>query len=408
MKRCCFIFLLIAVLTACSAPVDPTATATVTVPPATETPEPLPTETVPLPTDTASPLPPTATPMPPTATTAPLYPPQGYGPANFPANINPLTGLQPANPQNLNRRPVVIKIENLPRDHRPHWGLSSADIIYEYYTEYGNVRFAAVFYGDNAQKVGAIRSARWPDITIVNQFKAVFAFGYAYNALFGAIQSSEFGQRLVLQSGGLSCPALCITPIDGYDFLLANTFEMNAYLQKQKIDNTRPNLDGMFFQFEPPAGGTPINQLLVRFSGAIYNRYDYDPASGKNLRFVDMVDDSNRTNPVYGPLTDRLTGQQIAMDNVVVLLAEYSYHSGPTKQIFDVRLVGEGDAFIFRDGRVYPVRWKRTSESQVMTLVTKDGRLFPFKPGTTWYEVINIYSSQKQEGKTWQFTNIMP
>ncbi len=39
-------------------------------------------------------------------------------------------------------------------------------------------------------------------------------------------------------------------------------------------------------------------QVFVRYSGVIYNRWDYDPSTGKYLRFSDTADDYNgyRTN----------------------------------------------------------------------------------------------------------------
>jgi len=77
-----------------------------------------------------------------------------YGPSNFPADVDPLTGQKVTNPALLQRRPMVIKVQNLPRTGRPQWGLSLADIVFEYYTEEGTTRFAAVFYGNDASMVG--------------------------------------------------------------------------------------------------------------------------------------------------------------------------------------------------------------------------------------------------------------
>ena len=82
-----------------------------------------------------------------------------YGPVRFPDWINPLTGLQPADPSRLNRRPMVIKVSNFPRSIRPQWGLSLADHVYEYYLEFGLTRFAAVYLGNDTQRVGPVRSA---------------------------------------------------------------------------------------------------------------------------------------------------------------------------------------------------------------------------------------------------------
>ena len=106
---------------------SPTANATATTSPSA-TPTPLPTIT-------------------PSPAITPLYPVKGYGPSNFPADVDPLTGLPVSDPSLLQRRPMLIKVSNLPRNVRPQWGLSLADVVFEYYTEEGSTRFAAIFYG---------------------------------------------------------------------------------------------------------------------------------------------------------------------------------------------------------------------------------------------------------------------
>jgi len=142
MNRIWILFLLVGlVLTACSqAPgaVDLTEAANAQF---TETP--VPATSTSIPTETMQP---TATPtQTPTATPTVDYPVDGRGPTNFDQDVSPLTGLKVTDPAVLERRPIIIKVENLPREHRPQWGLSFADLVYEYYTEFGGTRFAAVF-----------------------------------------------------------------------------------------------------------------------------------------------------------------------------------------------------------------------------------------------------------------------
>jgi len=69
----------------------------------------------------------------------------GEGNPDFnPLNTNnPLTGLPVSNPSLLERRPMVIKITNAPDIIRPQSGLTLADVVYEYYIEWGDTRFIA-------------------------------------------------------------------------------------------------------------------------------------------------------------------------------------------------------------------------------------------------------------------------
>jgi len=349
----------------------------------------------------ATPQPPTGTPTSqPTATIAPTLPPEGYGPSGFPSNIDPLTGLQVADPNLLNRRPLLIKVANIPRSYRPQWGLSLADIVFEYYTEQGSTRFAAIFYGNNADMVGPIRSGRFIDAHLVRGYKAVFAFGSAYQAEMDRFLTSEFADRLVIE--GPNTPLTRYDP-NGLDYLVVNTANLSAYAAAKGI-NARQNLDGMSFNSTIPAGGQPGTQIYVRYSGAIYNRWDYDPASGTYLRFSDTVDDNDGNNAQYAQLTDRLTDKPIAFDNLVVL---YVTHEVYSPGIYDILLSGSGDGYAFRDGQAYPVTWHR-NDTDVTSLTNPDGTPFDFKPGNTWFEVVGVSSQLKQDGQAWRFTHLMP
>ena len=176
---------------------------------------------------------PTQTPTPaatetPTATATPEYPVEGYGPSGFPTDINPLTGLKVADPALLDRRPLAIKVPNLPRTVRPQWGLSLADIVYEYYTEEGSTRFIGLFLGNNAETVGPIRSARFFDGNIVRMYKAILAFGSGDQRVRNRLYSAEYANRLVSEYPA-KCPPMCRYEPNGVDYLITNTAELTKY-----------------------------------------------------------------------------------------------------------------------------------------------------------------------------------
>jgi len=360
-----------------------------------------------------TPAPPTATSQPPTPTmtSTPSYPAEGMGPSNWPAGINPLTGLEVADPNLLLRRPIIVKVENLPRSDRPQWGLSLADIIYEYYTEQGTTRFAAVYYGNDCTMVGPVRSGRFFDVNVVQMYKGIFVFGSAWEGVFSRFLNSDFYNRLVVESTN-SYPALSRYNGTNQNFLVADTTQMDVPITNLGIDNSPQNLDNMFFQMTVPQGGDPAESVYVRYSGAIYNRWDYDPDSGRYLRFVDTVDDTSGsgTGEVYAPLVDRSTNAQITMDNVVVLMVPHQFliQEGEV-EIVDMNFIGTGSGYVLRDGQIYQVTWQRNSTDQIVSLYTIDGQLFPLHPGTTWYEIIGASSTFTQEdASTYRFVHVTP
>ena len=335
------------------------------------------------------------------------YPLAGYGP-QFPPDVNPLTGLKLADPALLNRRPLAIKISNEPRDIRPQWGLSLADLAFEYYTEAGATRFIALYYSQDASKVGPIRSARFFDANVVKGYKAVFAFGGAWMDVLSSLENSAFKNLLVMEGPG--SPLTRYDP-NGRDLLVVNTADISAYLSKMHKPNTRQDLDGMFFQSQPPLGGNSIQHIYVRYSAATYARWDYDPATGRYDRYEDSADDPNLgLSEQYEQLTDKLSGLPVAFDNVVVLQVNSQYYKLPQpgkNEVMDIQMVGTGLAYVFRDGQAYPAAWKR-GDTQVLTLVGPTGQPFPLKPGTTCFEVIGLASTVAQSSQGFRFTNQMP
>jgi hypothetical protein len=388
MKKLLYVFLSLSVLLAGCGPA-----ASATAPALTGTP-----------VASATPQPPTVTPSPQPSPTL-LYPSEGYGPSNFPASVDPLTGMQVADPALLDRRPMLIKVPNIPRNVRPQWGLSLADIVFEYYCEEGATRLAPLFYGNNADMVGPIRSGRFIDADLVRGYKAVFAFGSAYVAEMDRYLHSDFADRLVIESPN--------TPLKRYDpnganYLVVNTADLSAYATSKGI-NGRQNLDGMSFNLTTPTGGKPGMQVFVRYSGVTYNRWDYDASTGKYLRFSDTLDDYDNHNAQYAQLTDRLTGGPIAFDNVVVLYITHELYSTDShgKVIYDILFSGSGDGYAFRDGQAYQVKWQR-NDTDVVSLTNLDGTPFPFKPGTTWFEVVGVSSTVQQTDQGWRFLHLMP
>jgi hypothetical protein len=118
-------------------------------------------------------------------------------PTNFPSDVDPLTGLTVSDPTILDRRPVMIKVSNYPRSTRPHAGLSSADIVFDYYIGEGGNRFLALFYGQNTDAAGPIRSGRLVDRWLVRMYQGILGLEYAYAPVYTKILDQLGYSRMV-------------------------------------------------------------------------------------------------------------------------------------------------------------------------------------------------------------------
>ena len=384
------------VLAACGSPTPgaaPTATAPVIVTsgPTDAPPTPSPIAIAsPAPTDTAAPTgetPAEASPTP--EVSGPI------GPSNFAANVNPLTGLTVADPALLDRRPLAVKVSQFPRRVRPQSGLSLADLVFEHYAEAGVTRMTAIFLGNEAPKVGSIRSARLIDVVLAESYDAMLVTSGSSQGVLNRLSQTNFYDRVIAEATGYDeCPPLCREGTEAStNNLFASTSDLWATATSLGL-NGRQTLDGMAFYAEPPANGTPVTTVHVDFQ--VDNNvaeWRYDAATGRYARWMDT--------DVVGelvPQTDAIDGNQLTAANVVVLYANHvtsdipedfgnGGHCG-----YEIQLWTTGPARIFRDGVMVEATWVRNVVDQVIGLVGADGQVIPLKPGNSWFEIVDLDS----------------
>ncbi len=343
-------------------------------------------------------LKPSSTPIPTRTPFAALEYDLGVGPSNFPPGVNPLTGLPVSDPVRLERRPMAIKVTNFPRSVRPQYGLTLADHVYEYYLENFITRFIGVFYGNDASRVGPVRSGRFFDEHIARMYKAVFVFAYADDRVVDPWSESDLRNLLVVERED-NCPPLCrIGPKYNYNTLFADTAGVTQYIRERGTVSDRQNLDGLRFDSTPPFTTQTGEIISIQYSFVSYNRWEYDRMARRYLRYQE-AEDENNGQLQYAQLTDSLTGQPIAADNLVVMLIphEYYIHTNTTEMV-KMGFLGQGNAYAFRDGKAYPLVWQRETSESLVTLIMSNGKPYPLKPGNTWYQILGQSSEISQSG----------
>jgi hypothetical protein len=330
-------------------------------------------------TPTPTPITPTATP---TETPIPLVYP--VGPTGFPTNVNPLTGLVVSNMGILDRRPLAVKVSNFPRTARPQAGLSRADLLWEFYTEFGNTRWVAMYYGQDAEKVGPIRSARVLDTRLVPLYDAILVHVQAFETVW--VEISKTGIDTINEFPA-SCPAICRD--SGEQFVensaFGNTAELTKFARRiGMMTGGRPNLDGMVFDPALPAGGAPSIGARIFFSSSATAEWKYNSDLKRYQRLSE-----NDTGKLV-PLTDRTTGDQLAVDNVVVLLVDIFTYVGKTGtgEQLDMDLGSSGKAFFFRDGVVVLGTWQSGGPNKPLQLLDSQGQNVALHPGTTYFGIL--------------------
>ncbi|MEW6400405.1 MAG: DUF3048 domain-containing protein [Chloroflexota bacterium] len=325
---------------------------------------------------------------------------------------NPLTGLAAADPALLNRRPMAVKIANAPDYVRPQSGLSLADVVYEYYIEWGETRFIAVFYSNDTEMAGPVRSGRYFDEHITRMYHSYLVFKYADPREYNYLLSSDLAEFLMVPGDG-ACPPYVIgnSRRDTYNNIFFNSVKFADCLSQQGLDNSRQSIRSGFFSSEPFVSPLSVNRIYFRYSPQSFSYWEYDAPTHKYFRYQEEHDlTSGKPNESYLPLIDAMTNLPVNTDNVVALFVPHLFanHWDAEDEVYHIELKDSGNAFVFRDGTTIPARWVRTDMDQPLILFTLDGTPIYLRPGRTFYEVLGETSTYEQNGTDWRFRFVTP
>lgn len=331
----------------------------------------------------------------------------------LPTSLNPLTGLPPADPALMNRRPLAIKVANYPRYVRPQSGLTLADHIYEYYIEQGLTRFIAVFYGNDSEWVGPVRSGRYFDEHIQRMYHAYLVFKFADPRVETHLETTgDVAPFLVVPSIG-ACPPFSLMEsreIEAYNNSYFNTTRWQDCAARNGLENERQAIRSGFFNESLFSSGLLGIQMYTYFSPDSYHHWLYSPETQQYVRYQETSDTRNGKEESYQVLNDAVTGLEVHAANIVFLFAHHAFSNtfDEEDEVYQIDLTDSGEAYVFRDGIGIPARWTRTNEDQPLLLTTLSGATIYFRPGTTFYEVLGAASYVDQDAGEWHFHHATP
>ena len=291
----------------------------------------------------------------------------------------PLTGQPGNNSPNLSRVTLAIKYDNAPKA-RMQAGLNRADVIYEEKVEDGVTRFLALFHSDEpTEAIGPIRSARTTDIALLVPLnRPLFAYS---------------GTNDVFQKAIDTAPLVDLSPN-----------KANVYFRQRGrpapynlFSTTRA-----FFGLAPQGAQPPPNLFAYRAEGAPFEGAGIAPANGVNVvykgRNITTIADWtwNASAGVYErstdgvPHLDAIDNSRVNAKNLIVQFADYvdtGERDTSGEPVPEGKLVGEGEAWIFSDGKLVKGRWSKASMEAVTVFTDSDGKKVRLAPGRTWLEI---------------------
>jgi len=234
--------------------------------------------------------------------------------------------------------------------------------------------------------VGPVRSGRLVYADIANFFpNSCLIFAYASAEVLVELPTCAFVDH-ILQGGGY------MLEID----------KMKHLVEERSDTATEAYYASNIFSQDAPEGGVSANRLDVYFAWLNQSAWAYDAASQSWWRYVDNADPE--TAGILHPEVDRLNARQLQFENVIVLFTAHDALS-PTNLDIHLEQKQVGDALLFRDGRMYEVRWSTVASTKELEngfrrpirFFYPDGKkLFPLKPGHTWVTVVTPLTAVTQ------------
>jgi hypothetical protein len=270
-------------------------------------------------------------------------------------------------------------VDNLPAA-RPHSGLASADVIYDVPAEGGITRLLAVFFKGAPNRVGPVRSTRSYFVYLAAEYGAALVHIGASPGGFQALVATG----LVDVDEGRNGPGFTR---DSRRYAPHNAF-VDLQLVRQRLGEHGVDLTGglgglTYGTGTPPGEGGPASQIEIDYPGGQHYvvEYAYDPTRQVYLRSMDGE-----------PHVDAASGVRYAARTVVVELVPVAPIAGDDKGRVDVGLVGSGNGFLARDGRIYPITWSKSAPSRGTEFTYADGSGVELARGQVWVQVAPLQS----------------
>ena len=289
-----------------------------------------------------------------------------------PDPICPLSGAD-ATEDDIDRPAIAVKIENNPSAY-PLSGLEDAEVVYEELVEGGLTRFMAIYHCTDTNKAGPVRSARVVDPPIMSPYTRILAAAGGNAIVRKALDKSNI---IVIDEdtpGGalrrISRPGITLEHT-----LYGSTTKIRKVAQKRFED---PPAAGIFAFGDLPSGGSKAKSVTLFFSASRPIEYKWSGDAWERT-------ESGSAFTVEG-------GEQIAPENVIVEFHRINYSrkivdpaGNPSIEIMDP--VGQGEALVFRDGRVFEATWSRKAITD-RVVYEYDGEEIPLAEGTTWVALL--------------------
>jgi len=267
---------------------------------------------------------------------------------------SPINGLVVQDEALLDRRALVVKIDNHP-NARPQTGLSEADAVIELMVE-GITRLVAVFHTGDAETVGPIRSMRPTDGQVATLFDAPRVASGGQDWVVSGIRNTgtaivgEVGRPQTFRSSSRSAP----------HNLYGSTVAIRNLADSRGYDDEAP--DQLFEFGAMPADAQDAFDIQLPFASGMVVRWAWD-----GERYTKTTNGAAHNWILADGESEQMWAETIVVLEMLTYTQSPPPGGGPAKA---VESVGSGNAYVFAGGQVIEGTWQRDSLGDTFTLTS--------------------------------------
>ena len=299
-----------------------------------------------------------------------------------PMDYNYLTGLPFDAGQDKAARPVAVMINNA-KIALPQYGLEAADIIYEAVTEGGITRLMALYSDINdIDRAGPVRSARTQFVQMMLPLNAIYVHIGSSTTAEAMLNNYSYQDIDGIYLGSLAF---------SYDSELAKTkasehcWFTDKELIKAGIDKNDIKTKNSFY---PAFDFVEYGREKRVLEGETANTISYEYSDYADVSFTYNAETDRYLKSAFGtPHMDAGTGNQLAFDNVFLLLAEVGIEEqNGILPDFDYSV---GSGYYFCGGRYEEITWKKGEPENPLLIYNDAGEILKVNTGKTYIGILD-------------------
>ena len=314
----------------------------------------------------------------------PNYEPEPEPEPEPPQILNPLTNLPVESEECLNRRMLLVVLDNV-LNARPHYGIFFADLVYEMPVEGGASRLVAVFYENNQEIIGPVRSARLYMVDIAREWQGVFVHcGGSPESLSVLTRGYVNWINEITRGAYFWRDRSRRAPYN----VMTSTELLYQYIEHREWDlYQKPRAFRFYGENEwRPMRHAQADIVRVHYRQA-HNNYIFNRATGLYARYIGET-----------PFIDANNGAQLHVANIIVQHVDSRVLDAEGRLRID--LVGEGTAKLFTGGTVQYGTWQRANIDSPTIFLNERGEEWRLNSGQTWIQIVDRNVTVRYEDST--------